>query len=103
METVRCARAECRIDFPVHRYRVVQLEQKRAADKSAKLYCSTDCKALDQVDIMPSGELESDRLAVLSDAVEEAGCDDPAILEHLRSPGPHFRGCHVLDLLLGNK
>ena len=53
--------------------------------------------------IMPSGELEGDRLAVLSDAVEEAGCDDFAILEHLRSPGPHYRGCHVLDLLLGNK
>lgn len=23
------------------------------------------------------------------------------ILAHLRSPGPHYRGCHVLDLILG--
>jgi hypothetical protein len=42
-----------------------------------------------------------DRLPVLADALEEAGCDDPALLEHLRGPGPHVRGCWVLDRLLG--
>lgn len=41
------------------------------------------------------------RLAVLSDALEEAGCTDEAILSHLRSPGPHVRGCWVVDLVLG--
>jgi hypothetical protein len=51
--------------------------------------------------IMPSGELEPDRLAVLSDALEEAGCDDADILDHLRGPGPHVRGCWALDLVLG--
>ena len=51
--------------------------------------------------IMPSGELDPSRLAVLSDALEESGCDDEEILNHLRSPGPHVRGCWVLDLLLG--
>jgi hypothetical protein len=35
--------------------------------------------------IMPSGELEPECLAVLSDALEEAGCDDEEILSHLRS------------------
>jgi hypothetical protein len=50
---------------------------------------------------LPSGELDSARLAVLSDALEEAGCDDPDILDHLRGPGPHVRGCWVLDLLTG--
>ena len=42
-----------------------------------------------------------DRLPILADALEEAGCDDPAMLVHLRGPGPHCRGCWVLDLALG--
>lgn len=42
-----------------------------------------------------------DRLPILADALEEAGCDDPAMLTHLRGPGPHCRGCWVLDLALG--
>ena len=50
---------------------------------------------------MPSGELEPARLAVLSDALEEAGCDNEDILNHLRSPGSHVRGCWALDLILG--
>jgi hypothetical protein len=50
---------------------------------------------------LPSGHLESARLAVLSDALEEAGCTDEAILSHLRSAGPHVRGCWALDLVLG--
>jgi len=42
-----------------------------------------------------------DRLPILADALEDAGCDNRDILDHLRGPGPHSRGCHVLDLLLG--
>jgi hypothetical protein len=42
-----------------------------------------------------------DRLPVLADALEEAGCDDADILGHLRGPGPHARGCWVVDALLG--
>ncbi len=49
------------------------------------------------------GTLDNDRLAVLCDALEEAGCDDAAIIEHLRSPGPHVRGCWALDLLLNKE
>jgi hypothetical protein len=44
-----------------------------------------------------------DRLPILADALEDAGCTDAAILEHLRVPGPHVRGCWVVDLLLGKK
>ncbi|OGZ69256.1 MAG: hypothetical protein A3D44_01030 [Candidatus Staskawiczbacteria bacterium RIFCSPHIGHO2_02_FULL_42_22] len=40
-------------------------------------------------------------IPILADALEESGCTDTGILEHLRGPGPHFRGCWVLDLLLG--
>jgi hypothetical protein len=44
-----------------------------------------------------------DRLPILADALEEAGCSDDAILEHCRGPGPHVRGCWVVDLLLGKE
>jgi hypothetical protein len=44
-----------------------------------------------------------DGLPLLADALEEAGCSDAAILSHLRGPGPHFRGCWVVDLLLGKE
>ena len=53
--------------------------------------------------ILPSGELDRARLAVLADALEEAGCTDPSILEHLRGPGPHVRGCSVIDLVLAKE
>jgi hypothetical protein len=46
-------------------------------------------------------ELRFDDLPILADALEEAGCTDTAILNHCREPGPHMRGCWVLDLLLG--
>jgi hypothetical protein len=49
---------------------------------------------------LPSGHLEGTRLAVLADALEEAGAE-PVLTAHLRQPGPHFRGCFVLDLILG--
>jgi hypothetical protein len=42
-----------------------------------------------------------ERLPILADALEDAGCSDAAILDHLRGPGPHVRGCWVVDLLLG--
>jgi hypothetical protein len=40
-------------------------------------------------------------LPILADALEDAGCIDPDILSHCRGPGPHVRGCWVIDLLLG--
>jgi hypothetical protein len=50
---------------------------------------------------LPSGELNPIRLGVLADALDDAGCQDAVILEHLRGPGPHVRGCWVVDLLTG--
>src|SRR5262249_39320543 len=37
---------------------------------------------------LPTGELDPSRLAVLSDALEEAACVDADLLSHLRSAGP---------------
>jgi hypothetical protein len=42
-----------------------------------------------------------DRLPILADALEDAGCSDAGILAHCRGRGPHVRGCWVVDLLLG--
>jgi hypothetical protein len=42
-----------------------------------------------------------DRLLVLADALEVAGCTNADILTHCRHAGPHVQGCWVLDLLLG--
>ena len=42
-----------------------------------------------------------DRLPILADALQDAGCDSGDILNHLRSVGPHVRGCWALDLVLG--
>ena len=44
-----------------------------------------------------------DRMPVLADALEEAGCSDTDILAHCREPGEHVRGCWVLDRLLGRE
>ncbi len=50
---------------------------------------------------LPLGTLDGTRLAVLADALEEAGCDQAELLGHLRGPGPHVRGCWAVDLVLG--
>jgi hypothetical protein len=50
---------------------------------------------------LPSGHLEPSRLAVLADALEEAGVSEGGLLDHLRGPDPHVRGCFALDLVLG--
>jgi hypothetical protein len=42
-----------------------------------------------------------DRLPILADALEEAGCDHADVLTHLGGPGPHTRGCWVVDAMLG--
>jgi hypothetical protein len=50
---------------------------------------------------LPEGTLDQARLAVLADALEDAGCTSAELLNHLRGSGPHVRGCWALDLLLG--
>lgn len=41
-------------------------------------------------------------LPILADALEDAGYQEAEVLNHLRSPGPHYRGCWALDLVLGH-
>lgn len=42
-------------------------------------------------------------MPILADALQDAGCENPDVLDHCRGPGPHARGCWVVDLLLGKE
>jgi hypothetical protein len=44
-----------------------------------------------------------DRLPILADALQDAGCDSDDILNHCRDAAPHARGCWVVDHVLGKK
>jgi hypothetical protein len=64
--------------------------------------CSLAEAALERRD--PStGHLDPVRMALLGDALEDAGCSDRAVLEHCRAGGPHVYGCWVVDRILGQE
>ncbi|VTR99306.1 Uncharacterized protein OS=Sorangium cellulosum (strain So ce56) GN=sce5710 PE=4 SV=1 [Gemmata massiliana] len=44
-----------------------------------------------------------DRLPILADAFQDAGCDNDDVLNHCRQPGEHVQGCWVVDLLTGRE
>lgn len=48
-------------------------------------------------------EHQYDKMPVLGDALEEAGCDNEDVLKHCRGGGIHVQGCWVVDLLLGKE
>jgi hypothetical protein len=52
---------------------------------------------------MAAGTLDPARLAILADALLDAGSDDEDLIGHCRSEGPHYRGCWALDCLLGKE
>ena len=39
-------------------------------------------------------------MPILADALMDAGCDSEEVINHCRGPGPHVRGCWVVDLIL---
>jgi hypothetical protein len=42
-----------------------------------------------------------ERMDILADALEDAGCDDSLLLDHCRCGDKHVRGCWALDVLTG--
>jgi hypothetical protein len=42
-----------------------------------------------------------ERMPLLADALMDAGCADDRVLAHCREPGAHYRGCWVVDAVLG--
>jgi hypothetical protein len=44
-----------------------------------------------------------DRMPILGDALQDAGCENEDILNHCRQPGDHVRGCWVVDSILGKE
>ncbi|MBN9122462.1 MAG: hypothetical protein J0I06_25515 [Planctomycetes bacterium] len=45
-----------------------------------------------------------DRMPILADALQDAGCDSDELLNHLRdASATHVRGCWALDLVLGKE
>jgi hypothetical protein len=50
---------------------------------------------------LPQGTFDPGRIRELLRALKAADCSDPAILTHLRGPGPHVRGCFAIDAILG--
>jgi hypothetical protein len=44
-----------------------------------------------------------ERMPILADALMDAGCENEDIIGHCRGPGPHARGCWVVDLVLGKE
>ena len=44
-----------------------------------------------------------DRMPILADALQEAGCENEDVLDHCRGDGPHARGCWVVDAILGKR
>lgn len=45
-----------------------------------------------------------DRMPILADALQDAGCDSTDILTHLRdTTATHVRGCWALDVVLGKE
>jgi hypothetical protein len=44
-----------------------------------------------------------DRMPILADALEEAGCTICEVLEHCRNGGEHVRGCWCIDKILGKE
>lgn len=42
-----------------------------------------------------------DRMPILADALQDAGCDNDDVLNHCRQTREHVRGCWVIDMILG--
>jgi hypothetical protein len=106
-------RATIRTDSPVKKARRREQEEERAQCELLRDILPNPFRKLpkpkkgwltETVVALAAGvyaERAFDRMPILADALEDAGCDHADILAHCRGDGPHVRGCWVIDLLLG--
>ena len=102
------ARAECRLDEANllrdifgNSFRPVAVDAGWLTPTVQSIAYAIDESATDQSAIYR--ESVFDRLPILADALEEAGCTNAVVLLHCRQPGEHVRGCWVVDLVLGKE
>jgi hypothetical protein len=69
-------------------FRPISLEAYRTHEVKALAASLYETQALERMDI-------------LADALEDAGCTEAVVIDHCRRGGEHLRGCWVLDALLG--
>jgi len=48
-------------------------------------------------------ECAFDRMPILADALQDAGCETEEVLTHCREEVVHTRGCWVIDAILGKE
>jgi hypothetical protein len=101
--------------------KVIQREQKDRLEQATLYQCNMVrdiyCNSFRPITVDPAWltatvkhlaeaiyeERSYDRLPILADALEDAGCNQQDILGHLRGGGEHCRGCWVIDLLSGRE
>jgi hypothetical protein len=49
------------------------------------------------------GDGQPDLLPILADALQDAGCAEPEVLDHCRGPGPHGPECWVVGSILDHR
>jgi hypothetical protein len=76
---------------------------KRAWEHKKHLWLAWNNGTVPKVAQAIYDERAFDRMPELADALEQAGCANADILAHCREPGPHVRGCWVVDLPLGKE
>jgi hypothetical protein len=100
-ERERCIQADLLRDIAGNPFRPVRLDPAWL-EAGNGLAVRLARVALDER-IGSEGHLDNTRLAIVADALEDAGCGDGQVLSHLHGPGLHVRGCWVLDLLTGRE
>jgi hypothetical protein len=97
------AREQCRLLRDIFNpFRPVPLgEEKGRWEKQRRAWLRWNGEAVRGLAEAIYEEKAFDRLPILGDALEDAGCAEIDLLDHLRGPGPHTLGCWALDAILG--
>jgi hypothetical protein len=106
MQTIRASEAEYDADLAVEFRRQVALVYEVIGNPFRPSRLDPFCLAWGDglVRQLAEGIYEDrafDRMPVLGDALEDAGCRDVELLAHCREHREHVRGCWVLDMILG--